>query len=327
MASGVCHTDLAAIRDARACPIVLGHEGAGVVESVGADVIALCSGDHVVINWQPRCATCRACRTGRPQYCTDVRGTAGARLHLNGKPLSVMLQSGTFCPLAVVPAAGAVRVRDDIPFAKAALLGCAVATGVGAALYTARVQEGDVVVVIGAGGVGLNVIQACRMLRARAIVAVDLDRRRLDVARQYGATACVDPSANDMVRVVRQASDGLGADHAFEVVGRIETMSTALEVLGRGGVLTLVGAAARDAELAFGPRAFMSNQQRIQGCIYGDVDPGRDLPMFADWYMSERLQLAALHTETISLDQVPALFEGTRPRVGVRTVVSMEGAW
>ena len=323
-ASGVCHTDLAAVRDARSCPVVLGHEGAGVVESVGPGVTELAVGDPVVINWQPRCGRCRACRSGRAAFCTGVRGTARPRVFLGGVPLAVLLHAGTICPLAVVPVDGAVRVRPDIPRAVAALLGCAVATGLGAVLYSASVRPGDVVVVIGCGGVGLNVVQAARM-RSAAVIAVDPNPARLALAEGLGADVCVDPTASDVLAAVSRCGSDRGADHVFEVVGGVPTMELGLRLLGRGGTLTLVGAAPRDASLAFAPRAFMSRQLRIQGCIYGEVEPARDLPLFADWYADGRLVVDALHTRTVDLLDLPQLFADTAPDDGVRTVVDLSG--
>ena len=323
LAAGVCRTDLAAVRDARRCPVVLGHEGAGVVQSVGADVLEPRVGEHVVINWQPRCSRCRHCRAGRAELCDDVRGTAAPRVHLDGAPLAVMLHAGTFCPVVVVPARGAVTIRADIAFERAALLGCAVATGLGAALGGPGIKAGDTVVVIGVGGVGLNTVQGAVLREAGTVVAVDRDPAHLALARRLGATDCVDAGRDDPVAAVLDLTGGRGADQVFEVVGDPAVMAQGLAMLGRGGTLTLLGAAGREDELAFRPREFMSRQQSIRGCIYGDVHPERDLPMFADWYAEGRLELDALHTDTISLHQVPELFDADRPSGGIRTVVTM----
>lgn len=320
-ATGVCHTDLAAVRDARACPVVLGHEGAGVVEQVGAGVVTPAVGDHVVICWQAKCDACRNCRGGRRALCEAVRGTSAPRVWLDGTPLSVLLNAGTFCPLAVLPAAGAVPIRRDISFASAALLGCAVATGVGAALNRPAPRLGDDVVVIGVGGVGLNIVQGARLSGAGRIVAVDRDPARLALAERFGATSGL-LAGDDLVAGVRRLTGGRGADHVFEAVGRTALMAAGLDMLARGGTLTLVGASARTDELTFAPRAFLSRQQQIRACIYGDITPERDLPLFADWYADGRLRLDELHTETVDLADVPELFR--RPaRPGVRTVVAM----
>lgn len=323
VASGICHTDLAAVRDARVCPVLLGHEGAGIVEQVGTRVTHVQPGDHVVINWQPKCGRCRQCLRGRADLCEQITGTSEPRVRWRGVPLAVMLHAGTFCPYVVVPADGAVPIRRDIPLARAALLGCAVATGVGAALYTAGVESGASVAVIGAGGVGLNVIQGACLCNAGMILAIDVDDERLALAGTFGATHTHNSHTGDPVVAARELTDGRGLDYVFEVVGHPALMETAVTMLARGGTLTLVGAAARDATLAFQPRRFMSQQQQIKGCIYGNIRPQRDLPLFADWYVDGRLQLDALHTMTIKIADVPGLFSSEQ-QTGIRTVVEFE---
>ncbi len=322
-AAGVCHTDLAAVRDARVCPVVLGHEGAGVVEAVGDSVVSPRPGDNVVINWQAKCGRCRHCLNGRRDLCEDVQGTSAPRVALRGQPLAVMLNAGCFCPYVVVPAQGAVAIRKDVPFEKAAL-GCSVATGVGAVLYTARVAPGDTVVVIGTGGVGLNVVQGARLSNARQVIAIDRDEERLAVASQIGATHCVNSDGIDPVGAVRAMTEDRGVDHVFEVVGRPQLMAAGIDMLARGGSLTLVGAAGRDEVLSMKPRSFMSKQQRVQGCIYGNVTPERDLPMFADWYIDGRLQLDLIGTHTVPLVDVVKLFEPNYEHRGLLAVVAME---
>jgi len=326
VASGVCHTDLAAVRDARTVPVLLGHEGAGVVDAIGAGVTHVQPGDHVVINWQPKCGRCRRCLAGRQDLCEDIRGTAAPRVFWRDQPLSVLLNAGTFCPLIVVPAAGAVRIRRDMPLDKAAILGCAVATGVGAALYTARVQPGEGVVVIGTGGVGLNVVQGARLANAYPIVAIDVDDERLRQAAVFGATHTVNSRERDAVAAVRELTNGRGVEHVFEVVGLPELMLQGIDMLARGGALTLVGAAARDATLPFHPRRFMSQQQTIQSSIYGNIRPALDLPLFADWYMDGRLYLDELTVEEIRLEDVLEVFAGHGPARATRPMVLFEEA-
>lgn len=323
-ASGICHTDLAAVRDARACPVVLGHEGAGIVEEVGAQVENLHPGDRVVINWQAKCGTCRRCSAGRPDLCENILGTEAPRVFWRGQPLPVMLNAGTFCPQVVVPARGAIRVGNEIPLERAALLGCAVATGVGAALYTAGVQREEGVAVIGVGGVGLNVVQGARLAGARPIVAIDRSKERLRLARELGATHAVDARRTDPVREVQELTGGRGLEHAFEVVGEPKLMQQGLEMLCRGGTLTLIGAAARDVEWTFHPRRFMSQQKSIRGCIYGNIRPEVDLPKFAGWYLEGRLNLDALAGGRISLAEVPEIFAHPERQSGIRTLVTFE---
>lgn len=324
-ASGLCHTDLGYVHYARTTPVVLGHEGSGVVAALGDGVDHVAVGDPVAINWQAKCGTCRNCVSGRRQFCEGILGTSAPRIHSNGEPLAVMLNAGTFCPYVVVPASGAVPIRRGIPFEIAALLGCGVATGVGAALFSAKVQPGDDVVVIGCGGVGLNTVQGARLANARTIIAVDRDAEKLALAGRLGARVLVDSSSQSVHDAVTKATGGRGADHVFELVGRTDLMVEGLGLLARGGRLTLVGAAGREDEMTFKPRGFMSKQQTICGCIYGDVQPERDLPLLADWYADGRLELDALHTATIGLEELPALFEPGYRQTGIRTVVSLEG--
>jgi S-(hydroxymethyl)glutathione dehydrogenase/alcohol dehydrogenase len=284
-------------------------------------------GDHVVINWQAKCNRCRHCIEGRQDLCENVQGTAAPRVFWNNdQPLHVMLNAGTFCPYVVVPAGGAVPIRKDIPLTKAAMLGCAVATGVGAALYTAAVRAGDTVVVIGVGGVGLNVVQGARLAGASLILVIDLDENRLDLARHYGATHTLLGDAHDVVQQVRSLTDERGVDHVFEVVGAPALMLKGIDMLARGGALTLVGAAARDATLPFQPRRFMSQQQRIQSCIYGNIRPMRDLPLFADWYADGRLLLDELHTASLRLEEVPEVFASPGWNRGIRPIIEFPAA-
>jgi S-(hydroxymethyl)glutathione dehydrogenase/alcohol dehydrogenase len=323
-AAGVCHTDLGYVRYARATPVILGHEGAGIVAAVGERVTHTQPGDPVVINWQAKCGRCVRCLAGRRDLCENIQGTQGPRVYWQGAPLHVMLNAGVFCPYAVVPAAGAIPIRHDIPLTKAALLGCAVATGVGAALYTAGVAPGDHVVVLGAGGVGLNVVQGARLANAGKIIVFDLDESKLALARQFGATHAINADAGSTVAAVQSLTHGRGVDYVFEAVGVPALAQQGIEMLARGGALVLIGAADRDAVLSLAPRRFMSMQQRLLGCIFGNIRPELDLPAFADWYMDGRLHLDELHTHTIMLDELPAYFANHADRPGIRTVVTME---
>ncbi|HLY62665.1 MAG TPA: zinc-binding dehydrogenase [Terriglobia bacterium] len=321
VASGICHTDLDATRDARACPVLLGHEGAGVVEAVGEGVARPKLGDHVVINWQVKCGKCRRCVSGRADLCEDIQGTAAPRVYWRAGPLNVLLNAGTFCPFVTVPAAGAVSIRRDMPLNRAALLGCAVATGIGAVFYTAKVQASEGVAVFGAGGVGLNVIQGAKIAGASLIIAIDVDDDRLAHAALLGATHILNNRVDDPVAVVQKMTAGRGVEHVFEVVGKPALMAQGIDMLARGGALTLVGAAPRDALMSFNPRQFMSRQQTVQGCIYGNIDPQNDLPKFANWYMDGALQLDQLETASVRLEDVPKIFAHPEPNHGIRTII------
>lgn len=314
-ASGICHTDLYARRDLRTFPLLLGHEGAGVVESVGAGVTHVTVGDHVVVSWKVACGRCRRCQDGRPEHCLDLQHTAGPRVHraATGEPVTPMLRAGTFCRYAVVPAA--------LPFEEAALIGCAVATGVGAALRTAAVPSGAGVAVWGLGGVGLSALQGALIAGASPVVAVDPDPAKRALALDLGASRVVDPTAEDPVAAVLEATGGLGADFTFEAVGIEATILQALAALAIGGRMVLLGAAPRDLRVPLDARLLLGRQQAVVGCIYGSSHPGVDFPTFARWGLEGRLKLSAFVSRRVSLSEVPEIIDGA-PRPGeIRSVV------
>jgi S-(hydroxymethyl)glutathione dehydrogenase/alcohol dehydrogenase len=311
-AAGLCHTDVSQVRDARFTPILLGHEGAGVVETVGEDVQGLTPGDAVLVCWKVPCRRCRRCAAGRPHLCEDVVGLAAPRAFRGGEPIGPMLNAGCFADYVVLPAAAAIPIEADLPLEHAALVGCAVATGVGAALWTAEVEPGASVAVFGAGGVGLNVVAGARIAEAGRIVAVDPDESRLALARARGAT-----------HTVRPGEPLEPVDYAFEVVGDPAVMEQAFASLAPAGELVLVGATARDALVSFHPRAFLSRQQRITGCIYGSVDPSRHLPQLLAWCADRTVPLGDLVGRRISLDELEEAF-AEPANGGVRTVIAFE---
>ncbi len=324
-ASGICHTDLTNVRDARYWPVLLGHEGAGIVESVGAGIAHVRPRDSVMISWRVACGHCVRCHRGRQDLCENVAATAEPRVYrTSGEPLRVLLNAGTFCPYLVVPADGAIPMRREMPLDTAALIGCAVATGVGAVLHTADVQAGESIVVFGAGGVGLNVVQGARLAHAGMIIAVDPVDSKLRSARVMGATHAIRADQGDPVKAVLDLTGGRGVDHAFEVVGHPDIMVQALQTLATGGALTLIGAAARDETLTFHPRAFMSKQQKIQGCIYGSCRPPVDFPLFVDWYLNGQLKIDELLTGAITLDELPKVFAMEAKPQAIRTIVRFD---
>jgi S-(hydroxymethyl)glutathione dehydrogenase / alcohol dehydrogenase len=308
-AAGLCHTDLTQVRDARFTPILLGHEGAGEVESVGEGVAGLEPGDAVLICWKVPCGRCRRCSRGQEHLCEAVVGLASPRTFCDGEPVGAMLNAGCFADYVVLPAAGAVPLNADLPLEQAALVGCAVVTGVGAALWTASVDAGDSVAVFGAGGVGLNVVVGARLADAGRIVAIDPDPARLELARARAATELRPPG---------EAFEPV--DHAFEVVGDPAVMEAAVEALAPGGQLVLVGATARDATMSFHPRAFLSRQQRITGCIYGSGRPAEHLPQLVAWAADGTIPLGDLIGRRIALDELEDAFDHPA-NGGVRTVV------
>jgi S-(hydroxymethyl)glutathione dehydrogenase / alcohol dehydrogenase len=281
LAAGLCHTDVTQVRDARFTPILLGHEGAGVIESVGAGVEHLQPGDPVLVSWKVPCGRCRRCLMGASHLCEDVAALAEPCCFRNGEPLGAMLNAGCFCEHVVVPAAGAIRIDAQLPIEDAALVGCGVATAVGA-----------------------------RLAGAATIVAIDPDEGRRALALARGATSALAPG---------EPLDPV--DYAFEVVGEPAVMEQALAALAPGGELVLVGAAARDAQLAFHPRAFLSKQQRITGCIYGSIRPQEHLPMLLAWAADGTIPVADLIGRRVTLAELEDAFDEPAGE-GVRTVVT-----
>src|SRR5437588_1406318 len=257
-ASGVCHSDLSMQNGTlmAAAPIVLGHEGAGVIEEVGPGVTNLKPGDHVVVSWVPQCGKCFFCVRGQGELCkaADPALATGGLLDgtprftwKDGQPLMQMAASGTFSELSIIPATGAVKIPDDLDMKVAALIGCGVLTGVGAALNTANIAQGDTVAVIGCGGVGLNVIQGARIAGAENIIAIDMNETKLQMAKEFGATATVNASQTDPVSQVMSMTEERGADVALEVIGLGPTIDQTIAMTRRGRTVIILGARPTDA--------------------------------------------------------------------------------
>ncbi|MGW1890016.1 Zn-dependent alcohol dehydrogenase [Streptomyces sp. NPDC002004] len=296
-AAGLCHSDLSVIDGTIPfpAPVVLGHEGAGVVAAVGTGVTHVAPGDHVSLSTLANCGACADCDRGRPTMCRKAIGRPGTPFSRAGRPLYQFASNSAFAERTVVKAVQAVRIPEDIPFTSAALIGCGVLTGVGAVLNRARVEPGDTVLVIGTGGVGLNVLQGARLAGARVIVAVDANPAKEDVARRFGATHFL--TSTDGVRDVLPT----GADHAFECVGRVELVRRAVDLLDRHGQAVLLGMTAPDAEASFAPAAMFLDKS-ILGCRYGSSRPQRDIARYADLYRQGRLLLDELVTETYPVE-------------------------
>ena len=331
-ASGVCHSDLSMQNGTlmTPTPVVLGHEGAGEIVDVGEGVSGLGPGDHVVVSWVPQCGECFFCRRGQPQLCelgVKVAVTGGlldgtTRLHSAGAALFQMAGSGTFSEYAVIPAQGVVKIDPDVDLRVAALIGCGVLTGVGAALNTARIAEGDTVAVIGCGGVGLNVIQGARLAGAAEVIAVDTSPNKLDMARRFGATQAVDASAADPVSGVMTLTSERGADVSFEVVGLGPTIEQAIRMARRGGQVILVGVPRMDVVVTI--PAFLGlvlAEKTIKGCWYGSSDVRRDVPRLIDLWRQGRLQLMELISREIGLDDVNKAFEAMGTGDVARSVI------
>ena len=315
-ASGVCHSDLHYIKGDREypLPVVLGHEGSGTVEEVGPGVTYAKPGDHVVLSFVPTCGRCSYCVGGRYNLCevryrlqgSMVDGTK--RLRKGQQEICTFNGLSTFGEYAVVPEDALVLVREDAPLDKLALIGCGVPTGVGAAIHTAKVQPGSRVVVIGLGGVGLNVVQGAALAGAEMIIAVDIRGTKLEHALEFGATHLVNAATDDVTGRVRDITNGEMADYAFEVIGTTETINQALHTTRRGGVTVAVGVTPTGSQLTIDPD-FLHQDRVLMGCTYGSCYPRADMPKFVDLYMAGKLKLDQLISRTFSLDEINTAFD------------------
>jgi S-(hydroxymethyl)glutathione dehydrogenase/alcohol dehydrogenase len=336
-AAGVCHSD---VRHADGelgpgkWPAVMGHEGAGVVEAVGAEVTHVSPGDHVALCFVPACRRCRYCRAGKPNLC-EVVATHGAtgmlmdgtsRLRLpDGTTLQHGLRTACFADYTVVAAGGAVRITEELPLWQAALLGCGVVTGAGAVANVAKVRAGDAVAVLGCGGVGLQVIAAARRAGAAPIIAVDRVPDKLELARTHGATHVVDAtSPESAVETIRSLTVD-GVDFAFEVVGRPETIRLAWDAIRCGGTAVVVGLAPSGVEASVPAIEFLSEKSLV-GTYYGSGDPAAELPDLAELALTGTLDLAAVVSHVETLDGVEAALDRLRRGEGARTVLIVDPA-
>jgi Zn-dependent alcohol dehydrogenase len=296
-AAGLCHSDLSVVDGTIPfpVPVVLGHEGAGVVEAVGVGVTHVAPGDHVALSTLANCGTCAECDRGRPTMCRQAIGRPGKPFTRGGKPVYQFASNSAFAERTVVKAVQAVRIPKDIPMSSAALIGCGVLTGVGAVLNRARVGLGESVVVIGTGGIGLNVLQGARIAGALTIVAVDANPGKEAVAREFGATHFL-TSAEGVREILPN-----GADHAFECVGRVELIRQAVDLLDRHGQAVLLGVPPATAEASFLVSS-MYLDKSILGCRYGSSRPQRDIALYAQLYREGRLLLDELVTETYPVE-------------------------
>ncbi|MFD4697076.1 Zn-dependent alcohol dehydrogenase [Streptomyces niveus] len=311
-AAGVCHSDLSLTNGTMRVPVpaVLGHEGAGTVVSVGEGVTHVAPGDGAVLNWAPSCGQCHHCRIGEVWLCASALSGVGA-VHAqtaDGTPLHPGLNVAAFAEETVVAANCVLPAPDGIPLTDAALLGCAVLTGYGAVHHSARVRAGETVVVFGIGGVGLAVLQSARIAGASTVVAVDVSPEKEELARAAGATDYLVASATT-AKDVRRLTGGHGADVAVECVGRAVTIRTAWESTRRGGRTTVVGIGGKDQQVTFNALELFHWGRTLSGCVYGNCDPARDLPVIAEHVRAGRFDLGALVTERITLDGIPAAFD------------------
>ena len=329
-ASGVCHSDLSVQNGSIPFlfPTVLGHEGAGVVVEVGEAVTRVVPGDHVVLTWMPACRRCFWCLSGQPMLCevglAEALGSPFATAA--GTPLVRGLGTATFSEQTLVPEAEVVRIDPSVPLELAALVGCALATGIGAVWHTAGVTPGSSVAVVGCGGVGLSVVQGARLAGASTVVAVDRVAGKLEMAEAMGATATVDASAADVVAAVRAHTAGRGADYCFEVVGRADTIRSAFAATRRGGTTVLVGAGSPAEQVSFSAFELFVDAKTVVGCVYGSTDADRDFPVLVDLVRRGAIDAAGLVTRRISLDDLGDAFRAMEAGEVARSVIVYDTA-
>jgi S-(hydroxymethyl)glutathione dehydrogenase/alcohol dehydrogenase len=324
-AAGVCHSDLSLATGTlrQPVPAVLGHEGAGTVVAVGDAVTGVAVGDRVVLNWAPSCGDCHFCGLAEPWLCANAGAAAVApyaRLASDGTELYSGLGTAAFAQETVVPATAVLPLPEGVPLAEAALLGCAVLTGYGAVHHAAAVRPGESVAVFGVGGVGLSVLQSARIAGAGAIVAVDVSPAKEELARAAGATDFV-LASGDTAKHIRKLTGGYGADVAIECVGRADTIRTAWSATRRGGRTTVVGIGGKDDQVAFSALEIFYFGRTLSGCVYGNSDPAKDLPVLAEHVRAGRLDLSAMVTDRIGLDGIPGAFDAMRAGRGGRALV------
>ena len=331
-ATGVCHTDAYTLsgRDPEGLfPAVLGHEGAGVVEAVGPGVRSVAPGDHVIPLYTPECRQCKYCLSGKTNLCVAIRATQGqglmpdgtSRLSQGGKQIRHYMGTSTFAEYTVLPEIALAAIRKDAPLEKVCLLGCAVTTGIGAVLHTAKVEPGSTVAVFGLGGVGLSVIQGAVMAGAERIIGIDLNPAKFALATQLGATECVDSSRQSDVAAWLVEQTGGGVDYAFECVGQVELMGEALRSCARGwGQCIVIGVAGAGEEIHARPFLLVTGRS-WRGSAFGGTKGRTQLPGFVDRYMKGRIKLDELVTRERPLAEINRAFDDLHGGQVIRTVI------
>jgi S-(hydroxymethyl)glutathione dehydrogenase/alcohol dehydrogenase len=329
-ASGLCHTDLEVMQGSLAypLPIVLGHEGAGVVEAVGRDVTQVKPGDHVVCSWNPHCGHCFYCERQLPILCEPFRrhqprgllmdGTT--RMARDGERVYHYSVTSTHAEYTVVPESGAIPVPKELPFDRACIIGCGVMTGIGAVVRKAKVEAGASVVVIGCGAVGLNAIQGAKLADAERIIAIDVGAAKLALAVEFGATHTLNAAAGDAAEQIRALTAGRGADYVFEAAGNTSAFRLSVECVRPGGQVVWLGKINVDEEVSFRWGSLMG-EKRIVRSSYGDAVPRRDFPWIANEYLAGRVKLDELITRRIALDEINDGFASLARGEGIRTVI------
>jgi S-(hydroxymethyl)glutathione dehydrogenase / alcohol dehydrogenase len=335
-ASGVCHSDYHVVIGEWAnipTPIILGHEGAGVVEAVGAGVDHISVGDPVVLSWSPNCGSCLYCVSGRPHLCTVAERTAyksvmfdgGSRMRQNDRRIYSYMTVGSFGEYAVVPKSGAIPIADAIPLDRAAMVGCAIATGFGAAANTVHIPVGASAVVIGCGGVGLSALQGCAAQSASPLIAVDVNDSKLELARKLGATHTINAGTDDAIARVLELTGNLGADFAFEAIGLKVTIEQATRMLSAGGTAVIVGQVPDGVTIEVDPYLLSDREHRIVGSNYGSCNPEIDFPKILNLYQQGRLDLDSMISRRLKLEQINEAFDAIAHGEAVRSVIVYDG--
>lgn len=332
MATGVCHTDaftLSGDDPEGAFPAILGHEGAGIVREVGAGVKSVKPGDHVIPLYTPECRECDYCLHPKTNLCQAIRPTQGkglmpdgtSRFSLNGKPILHYMGCSTFSNFTVLPEIAVAKIRSDAPFDKVCYIGCGVTTGVGAVVFDAKVEPGSNVVVFGLGGIGLNVIQGTRMVGANKIIGIDINPKRIEIAKQFGMTHFINPKETpNLIEAISDLTNG-GADYSFECIGNVQTMRQALECCHKGwGESIIIGVAGAGQEIS--TRPFQLVTGRVwRGSAFGGARGRTDVPKIVDWYMDKKINIDDLITHTMPLDDINKAFDLMHAGDSIRSVV------
>ncbi len=334
-AAGVCHSDYHIMVGDLAAPLpsVLGHEGAGVVEAIGEGVTVVQPGDHVILLFRANCGRCAFCSKGRPALCGTTRALRASgtmldgtsRLSRNGEPIKHFTGVSCFAEKAVLLETSLVPIRKDVPLDIAALVGCSVMTGVGAAVNTAGVEPGSSVLVIGAGGVGLNVVMGAHLAGASPIVVADLNAAKLEMAHAFGATDVIDAGERDVVQATREICGGEGADYAFEAIGLGKTALQAFNAVRRGGTAVMVGVARPDDTINVSAFDLLFQEKTLKGSFYGSTRPYHDMPRLLDLYKAGRLPLDKLLSRRYALDDINEAYRALIAGEVARSVVVPNG--
>jgi len=327
VAAGVCHSDLSVINGTipQPLPLVLGHEGAGIIEEVGEGVTHCKPGDHVVMSFVPNCGRCFHCVRGEAFLCRatprgGMMADGTSRLRLGDKPLTVFCALGNMAEYVVCPSISVVPVSKDVPLQVAALIGCGVTTGVGAAINTAKVQPGSTVAVFGCGGVGIATIQGARIAGAARIFAIDLSDEKLAMAKRFGATDLL--KADDAGKAIMEQTKGMGVDYAFEVIGKAAVVEAAIAATRRGGTTVAVGVGKVSEQIKLNALVFPLSGKTLCGCMFGSANPMHDFPKMLDLYRSGKLDLEGMVTKRYTIDQAPQAFEDLEKGLNARGVIT-----